>query len=171
MRTKDIVLTGLFIALGLVLPMAFHGVTNAGSIFAPMHIPVLVCGMLLGPVCGGICGLLTPILSSVLTGMPPAPVLPAMAVELTVYGLMTGLLMRTLKMEDSLVKNYVVLILAMLCGRIIAGLVRALILNAGSYSMAAWVTAYFVTGLPGIGIQLVLIPAIVRALQKSGIAR
>lgn len=171
MKTKDIVLTGLFIALGLVLPMAFHGVPNAGSIFSPMHIPVLVCGMLLGPVCGGICGLLTPILSSVLTGMPPAPVLPGMAVELTVYGIMTGLLMKTLKMEDSLVKNYIALILAMLCGRIIAGLVTGLILNAGNYSLNAWVTAYFVRGLPGIGIQLVLIPAIVRALQKSGIAR
>ena len=35
-------------ALCVVLPMAFHSIQNAGAIFCPMHIPVLLCGLLVG---------------------------------------------------------------------------------------------------------------------------
>ena len=167
MKTKNLILTALFIALGLVLPMAFHAIPNGGSIFSPMHIPVLVCGLVVGPVEGLICGILTPVLSSVMTGMPPAPVLPGMVLELAVYGLVSGLMMRFMKDNKSFVKIYIALIVAMLCGRIAAGLLNALVLNVGSYSLPVWVTAYFVRGLPGIITHLILIPLVVRAIQKA----
>ena len=41
------VLTAVMVALCVVLPGAFHSV-GLGSTFAPMHIPVLMCGLLCG---------------------------------------------------------------------------------------------------------------------------
>ncbi|MBQ5444358.1 MAG: ECF transporter S component [Erysipelotrichaceae bacterium] len=168
-NTRNLILTAMFIAIGVVLPQAFHMIPNAGSVVLPMHIPVLIAGFAVGPLLGAICGFFTPLLSHLIFGMPPAPVLPSMLCELTVYGLMTGLLNKVVKIENGLVKNYVVLIGAMLCGRITYGILNALIFKAGSYSMAAWTSAAFVTALPGIIIQLVLIPILVDRLKKANL--
>ncbi len=170
MKTKPLILTALFIALGIVLPMAFHAVPNGGTLFSPMHIPVLMCGLLAGPLYGLCCGILAPLLSSLLTGMPPAPVLPGMLVELAVYGLMSGVMMYLLRKDKSLAKVYIALIVAMLCGRIAGGLANALVFQAGSYSFQMWTAAYFVRGLPGIITHLIVIPLLVRALQKGNLA-
>lgn len=166
-QVKKAIITAVCMALCVVLPLAFHAVPNAGSIYLPMHIPVLLCGLICGWAFGLACGVVGPLLSSLLTGMPPAAVLPAMMIELAVYGIVAGLgmaLVRTKKLSADL---YISLIAAMLVGRIIAGAAKALIFAAGSMTMAAWATSYFVTSLPGIVIQLILIPAIVIALEKA----
>ena len=168
-KTKQIVLTALFVALGVALPQAFHAIPNAGSIFLPMHIPVLISGYAVGPVFGLLCGILTPLLSHLIFSMPPAPVLPGMLCELAMYGLMSGLLNKVVNIENRLVKNYVVLIGAMLCGRVTYGILNALVFKAGSYSLQAWISAAFVTAIPGIIIQLVLIPILVDRLQKANL--
>ncbi len=165
--TRKIVLSAMFIAIGVVLPQAFHMIPNAGSVILPMHIPVLVAGFAVGPVLGAICGFLTPLLSHLIFSMPPAPVLPSMLCELSVYGFMTGLLNQLLKMKKGIAKNYAVLILSMLCGRVTYGILNALIFRAGNYSLNAWLAAAFVTALPGIVIQLLLIPLLVDRLQKA----
>lgn len=167
MKTRQLVLTALFIAIGVILPQAFHAIPNAGSIFLPMHIPVLVSGYAVGPLFGLLCGILTPILSHFIFGMPPTPMLGQMICELGVYGLMTGVLNRTIKTRNGLVKNYLVLIGAMLCGRLTYGILNALVFRAGNYSLQAWTAAAFVTALPGIIIQLLLIPVLVDRLKKA----
>jgi niacin transporter len=168
-KTRKLVLTALLIAIGVVLPQAFHAIPNAGSIFLPMHIPVLIAGFAVGPLYGALCGILTPILSHLIFGMPPAMMLGQMICELAMYGFMTGLLNGLIKIENPLVKNYVVLILGMLAGRLTYGILNALIFKAGSYSMQAWLSAAFITALPGIAIQLVLIPILVTRLQKANL--
>ena len=165
-NTKKLVLTALSAAIGVVLPQAFHMIPNAGSVILPMHIPVLIAGFLVGPVYGLACGIITPLLYHLIFSMPPAPVLPGMLCELAVYGLMSGLLNKAVKMENQLAKVYVVLIGAMLCGRITYGILNALIFRAGSYSMQAWLSAAFVTAIPGIIIQLLLIPILVIRLRR-----
>ena len=166
-NTKRLILSGLCIALGIVLPVAFHSVANAGSIFLPMHIPVLLCGLICGWPYGLACGVITPLLSSVITGMPPMAYLPSMLCELAVYGFASGLLMRYVKTGKLLADLYVSLAGAMLLGRLVFGLLNALIFRAGDYSVAMWTTAAFVTALPGILIQLAVIPVLVLALKKS----
>lgn len=166
-NTKRLILSGLCIALGIVLPVAFHSVANAGSIFLPMHIPVLLCGLVCGWPYGLACGVITPLLSSVITGMPPLAYLPSMLCELAVYGFASGLLMRYVKTGKLLADLYVSLAGAMLLGRLVFGLLNALIFRAGDYSVAMWTTAAFVTALPGILIQLAVIPVLVLALKKS----
>ena len=68
-NTKHLIITALCMTLGVVLPMAFHMIPNAGSVMLPMHIPVLLCGLVCGPILGLICGIFTPVLSSLITGM------------------------------------------------------------------------------------------------------
>ena len=79
-NAKNLAFCALCIALCVVLPMAFHAIANAGMIFLPMHIPVLLCGLACGWPYGLICGVLGPLLSGVLTGMPGPAVLPGMMV-------------------------------------------------------------------------------------------
>ena len=144
--------------------------SECGSIFLPMHIPVLICGLLCGWQYGLICGILAPVLSSLFTGMPPAAILPAMLCELAVYGLITGICVYGIHTEKQIVKIYGSLITAMLVGRIVSGILKALIFNVGEYSFKIFITSSFLTGIPGILIQLIFIPVIMLALQKAGIA-
>ena len=166
-KTKKLVFAGLCVAIGVALPIAFHSIPNAGSIFLPMHIPVLLCGLICGPLYGLACGILAPLLSSLLTGMPPAAFLPSMLCELAVYGLVSGLLVRFVKTKSRVANIYISLLGAMLAGRLVAGALNALIFRAGEYSMQLWVAGSFVTALPGIAVQIVVIPLIVLALQKA----
>ena len=169
LKTQKMVFAGLCVAIGFLLPMAFHSVPGGGSIFLPMHIPVLLCGLLTGPLYGLLCGMLTPVVSGLLTGMPPAAILPSMLCELAVYGLVTGLLVQKNHFARPLAQTYLSLVCAMLAGRIVSGILKALIFSVGNYSFQIWMTASFVTALPGIAIQLVIVPVIIVALRKSQI--
>ena len=165
---KRMVLSALCVALCVVLPIAFHVIPNAGSALLPMHIPVLLCGLVCGWQYGLMCGVLGPLVSSILTGMPPAAVLPAMIVECGVYGCVAGLMMEYIHTGWLSADLYISLPAAMLVGRVVCGIANALIF-APDTSLAAWATASFVTALPGIMVQLVFIPAIVSALMRSGL--
>jgi LytS/YehU family sensor histidine kinase len=164
---KRSILTAVCIALCVVLPMAFHAIPNAGSIYCPMHIPVLLCGLIAGWPFGLLCGLAGPLLSSLLTGMPATAYLPIMMMELALYGLLTGLFMQLIHTRKIYVDLYISLVISLLAGRVLAGIARALIFAPGSYSISAWATGYFITCLPGLVIQLALVPTIVFALEKA----
>ncbi|MGE4353578.1 MAG: ECF transporter S component [Oscillospiraceae bacterium] len=164
---KKSIITAVCLALCVVLPQAFHAIPNAGSVYLPMHIPVILSGLICGWPYGLLCGLAGPALSTLFTGMPPVAYLPAMLVECVVYGFICGIMMQVIRTKNLYADLYISLVAAMLTGRVIAGIVKALIFAAGNYSMAAWTTGYFVTGLPGIIIQLILIPSVVFALMKA----
>ena len=160
------VLGALFTALCVVLPIAFHSIPDAGTVLLPMHIPVLVCGLICGWPYGFICGLLGPALSCVITSMPPMSILPAMMVECATYGAITGLILKFIHTKNLTLDLYIALIVAMIAGRVVSGIAKALIFSPG-ITMTAWITASFVTALPGIVLQLVLIPQVVRLLMKT----
>ena len=166
-KVKRSILTAVCIALCAVLPMAFCAIPNAGAVYSPMHMPVLLCGLICGWQYGLLCGIAGPLVSALITGMPPAAVLPGMLVECAAYGALTGLMMQLVHTKKVYPDLYISLLVAMLGGRIISGIAKALIFSAGSYSMTAWVTGSFVTSLPGIIVHLVLIPSIVYALMKA----
>ena len=167
-NVKRMTFSALCIALCVVVPMAFHVIPNAGSVMLPMHIPVLLCGLVCGWQYGFLCGLLGPLVSSVLTGMPLAAMLPGMMVECAMYGCVGGLMMARIRTGSLYADLYISLPVAMMAGRVISGIVKALILTPG-LSFAAWATASFVTALPGIGIQLLLLPTLIVALTRAGL--
>ena len=100
-HTKKIVFSAVMVAVGILLPMAFHAIPNAGAVFAPMHLPVLVAGFICGPLYGVLVGLVCPLLSFITTGMPNAATLPNMMVELFFYGGGAGLFFRLIKTKLS----------------------------------------------------------------------
>ncbi|MGN8719219.1 ECF transporter S component [Holdemanella porci] len=113
------------------------------------------------------CGILTPFISSVTTGMPPAMMLPQMMVELAVYGLVAGLCEKYISQKNEMTKLYMSLIIAMLAGRIVNGLVNTCILSTQGYTLSVFMMASFVTCLPGVILQLIVIPVLVRSLNKN----
>lgn len=170
MKTLNkIVFTAVCIALCIVLPMALHGIPNAGNLFSPMHIPALLCGLICGWQYGLLCGMIGPLLSSLITSMPVMANLPFMMLELAMYGLVAGLLMKYLHTKKTIYDLYLSLTASMLLGRITAGIARALAFTEGTYSFSLWTTSYFITCIPGIIIQLILIPILYFTLERSGL--
>lgn len=167
-QLKKLIVSGLLAAFGIILPQLLHAIPNAGAVLLPMHIPVLLCGLICGWQYGLACGVITPLLSYFITGMPPSAVLPGMLCELAVYGLVSGLVSRAFKPKNTAVAVYVPLVAAMFCGRATYGVLNALIFRAGAYSFATWISAAVITSWIGILIQLALIPAVMYSLKRAG---
>jgi len=167
---KKMVITAMLVALGIVLPMVFHMIPHglAGRALLPMHVPVLLAGLIVGPFLGFFAGLITPLFSSMTTGMPAAGLsMYSMMIELSVYGAVSGLVMRYVHTRKIVLDLYISLIAAMLVGRIVAGLAQALLLFNGVYVIGLWVTSYFTTSLPGIILQILFVPTIVITLERG----
>lgn len=165
-KNKNLILASLFIALGIALPLAFHMVPNGGKVFLPMHIPIYLCAFLCGWKYGLACAILTPILSSTLTGMPVGAMLPSMIIELSTYALVSAILNHKNIFKNRSIGIYSSLIPAMLTGRIIGGIFNAFIFNMPNYSFNAFISGYFIMGLPGIILQLVILPPMIILLEK-----
>lgn len=165
---KKATITALCIALCYVLPVVFHA-TGLGSAFSPMHIPVLLCGLVCGSGYGMFCGIAGPVLSSVLSGMPTVTQLIYFLPELTVYGFVTGLMMKLVRTKKLMVDLYISLAVAMLLGRLVGGIAEALFyLGSGqAFTIAAVAAGYFVTTIPGIICHLIVIPILVTTLMKA----
>ena len=165
-RTRWIAQTGLYLALAIVLPIGLHAFGVGGRIFLPMHLPVLLAGFLVGPVSGLAAGLLAPGLSHLITGMPPSYAVPLMSLELPLYGLVAGLAYNRLRLNV-----YIALLAAMIVGRLMfaLGLVVLGLFMDLPYTATVFLstTGPLVAGLPGIVVQIVLIPVVVAAVRRS----
>lgn len=165
--TKKLVLSAMFLGLALVLPFLTGQIPQFGSMLCPMHLPVLLCGFLCGGSYGLIVGALSPILRSFIFSMPPMfPTAFCMAFELATYGLVSGLLYQYLPKTKIMV--WVDLILAMVIGRIVWGSVMFIImgLNASAFGWNAFISSVLLGSIPGIILQLVLVPTLVIAIHK-----
>ena len=176
---KKLVLSAMFMAIGLVLPFITGQIQQIGSMLLPRHIPVLFCGLICGWQYGAVVGFVLPLLRYVLFGMPPIfPTGVSMSFELAVYGAVIGLIMQQLSKRNTTdsgknyVRNlYLALIGAMLAGRIVWGLVRFILARATMqpFTMEMFMAGAFLTAIPGIIVQLILIPGIMAALKRAGV--
>ena len=162
--------SSLLLAMALVLPFFTGQLREIGKMLCPMHIPILLCGYLCGWGWGLATGLLAPLLRSLLFSMPPMANAFPMAVELAAYGLMTGLLHRRLPKKPGLI--YVSLLTAMVTGRVIWGLVQFALsgLRGTTFTMELFLAGSVTNAIPGIALQLVLVPILVMVLEgrRSG---
>ena len=166
-QTKRLVLSGMFLALCMVLPFLTGQIPKIGSALSPMHIPVLICGFACGGVDGAAVGFIAPFLRNLMFGMPPILTAVAMAVEMAVYGLVAGLLYK--KLQKTVLNLYLSLAAAMLLGRIAWGITRFVIagLAGTEFSFAMFLSGAFVQAVPGIICHIVLVPLVVLALKKA----
>jgi len=175
-QIRNLTLAAMLIALGVVLPTLVG--PPVASRFLLMHIPALLAGFVIGPKYGLVVGFVTPFLRSVTIGQGMPPLMPtatAMAFELATYGFVAGLIYS--KVKQSIVNVYTALISAMIVGRIVYGVAMFILLvglslvDGRTYSFAAWWSGVVATSIPGIILQLVLIPLVVVALEKAGFMR
>ena len=170
---QNLVLSAMFLALGLVLPFVTGQIPEIGSMLLPMHIPVLLCGLICGWPYGAAVGFILPPLRYVLFGMPPIfPNGVAMAFELLTYGLLSGLLYSRARWH-CVISLYRCLIAAMIGGRVVWGVVRVLLTGVASepFTWQMFLSGAFLTAIPGIILQLVFIPAMMVALDRAGMVR
>ena len=165
-KTRELTIASMSLALGIILPQAFHMVPNAGIIFLPMHIPILICAFLLSPLYAFLVGTLCPIISHFVFQMPPTMMLGQMIVELSIYGLSASIFKNIICIKNDYLKTYIVLIISMLLGRLAYGLMNYFFFKASEYSFSIWLSTAFITSLPGILIQLIIIPILVINAKK-----
>lgn len=165
MSVRKITWSAFFICLGIILPMAFH-IFGLGKNFLPMHIPVLIGSLLLGAGSGAFIGAITPLLSCLLTGMPPLmpPVAFMMMFELALYAIIAAVLYKKLK-----INIYISLTAAIIAGRIFYGALAYLLFPLMGLQKVPFfypVTLGLMEGLPGIILQLIIVPLIVKILER-----
>ena len=164
---KKLSLAAMFIAIGLLLPFLTGQIKQIGNMLLPMHIPVLLCGLVCGKYYGAAVGFILPLMRSVLFGMPAMfPSASAMAFELAAYGFIVGMLYSLFKRQD-LRSLYLSLLGAMLGGRIIWGIVMSFMMGFGNFTFKAFLTSAFLNAVPGMILQLLLIPSVMLALDKT----
>lgn len=172
-NVKKLVIASLMLALAMLLPQIFGRIQALGTKFLPMHIPVLLCGFICGVRLGAICGALAPLLCSVIFGMPPMyPMAVAMAFELCAYGASAGVvkyIYKNAKLKRNIVYLYISLVAVMLSGRVVYGVVMIFIMLSKSqgYSFEVFLSSAFLSAIPGIILQLILIPIILSTLSKT----
>lgn len=165
----NLVLAAMFLALGIVLPFLTGQIKEIGNMLLPMHIPVMLCGLICGWQYGLIIGFATPLMRSMLFGMPVMfPNAFAMAFELATYGFVIGIMFS--KARWKCIKSlYRCLLIAMLSGRVVWGIVQMcfLGLGEGGFTLTMFVTSSFLNAIPGIVLQLVIIPSVMLILGKT----
>ncbi len=169
--TKNLTLSAMFLAIGMVLPFLTGQIPQIGNMMLPMHIPVLLCGLICGWQYGAVLGFVLPPLRYLVFGMPVLfPTGIAMAFELMTYGLVIGLVY-ALSRWKCILALYRALITAMIAGRLVWAAVQMILLgvSGSAFTMQMFLAGAFLNAVPGIVIQLVLIPAVMAALGKTGL--
>lgn len=168
---KNMTLAAMFLALGLVLPFLTGQIPQIGNMLLPMHIPVFLCGLICGWQYGAAVGFIVPLLRSAIFGAPAFfPEATGMAFELMTYGLVAGLLYSLSKWQ-CIRALYRCLIISMLAGRAVWGVVQVIQygVSGSSFTVKMFMAGAFTSAIPGIIIQLILIPVIMVALNRTGL--
>ena len=171
--TKKLTLSAMFIAIGLVLPIFTGQIPAIGNMLLPMHIPVFLCGLICGWQYGLIVGLVLPLMRTAIFGMPVLfPTAIAMAFELATYGFVSGWIYGHSRWQ-CVIALYRSIIAAMIAGRAVWGVVQVILLgvSGGAFTWQMFMAGAFLNAVPGIIIQLVLLPTVMVALNRTGLVR
>lgn len=168
-KVKNMVLAAMFLGIGQVLPFVTGQIPQVGKMLSPMHIPILLCGLICGWKYGLIVGAVCPLMRAVLFGMPALfPNAVGMSFELAAYGAVIGFLYQRVRRQN--IKTlYLCLITAMLAGRLVWGLAQIVLLGlTGSrFTLQMFLAGGFINAVPGIILQLILIPAVMLGLHRA----
>ncbi|MDZ7332476.1 MAG: hypothetical protein ONB31_10905 [candidate division KSB1 bacterium] len=164
--TQQITITGLFIALCVIVPFVFH-LAGLGMIFLPMFLPILLAGFIIRFPLAMLVGILGPIVSSVLTGMPPLfPTAVSMMVEGMAAAGLASFLFQARKMP-----LWLVLPLAVVAERIVRVAMIFSILPLFGLPAREWSIAEITLTLPGVALQLFLVPMVLFMLWRANVIK
>ncbi len=165
------IVIAVLLALGMVLPFLTGQLPTIGQAISPLHIPAFIAGLTCGWSRGMALGFVLPILRSIVFGMPPlvAVGIP-MAFELAAYAGVCGALYPLLRRRmKRLLAMLAALVIAMIAGRILGGAAKAIVMGitGSGFTFSMFISSYFVTTAAGAVIHLILVPAVVLALEKA----
>ena len=165
---RNLLLAAMFLAIGLVLPFFTGQIKEIGNMLLPMHLPVFLCALICGWQDGTAVGFIMPLLRFALFSMPRMPTALAMAFEMATYAFVAGFLYSRARWQCTRML-YRSLIIAMIAGRIVwaAAMIVLLGLSGGAFTWQMFISGAFLNAIPGIILQLVLIPAIMVALDRA----
>lgn len=160
---RQIPLTALFAALGVVLPPIFH-VFGLGSTFLPMFLPVMLGSMLLSWKFALVLASFAPMTSWLLTGMPPLvpPILPLMVAELILLAIICSVLHMHLHRSV-----WFTLLIAIIMDRLLLFIMVTFVAGWMNLDPAVFSIALVVSGLPGIVLQLLVIPQALKLIKQK----
>ncbi len=168
-NVKKLAVTTMLFAVGMVLPFFIGQIPAIGKMLLPMHIPVLLCGFIVGWQYGALIGFLLPIVRGLVFGMPPLyPNAVAMAFEMAAYGFVSGYLYSHARWQCTKML-YISLVTAMLAGRLVWAFAEVILLGIGGniFTWKMFAAGAFLNAIPGIIVQLTLIPLIMVALRRA----
>ncbi len=168
MKVKHISLGSTLLALGILLPFLTINQPQLGQVFLLMHIPALLAGFILGGKWGGLIGFLMPLMRSLIVGMPPLyPTALIMSFELMTYAFVAGII--TSKLSLKTMHVILALVIAMIAGRLVWGVMSVVLLSLENipFTFNIFITGAFITALPGIAIQLILIPTLIYFMVRA----
>ena len=171
-KLMKMILAAFCLALAYVMPFLTGQIPEIGSMLCPMHIPVLLCGFICGWPWGLVVGFAAPIFRSLTLGMPPLfPTAVCMAFELAAYGAVTGFMHRLLPKKKPYI--YCSLITAMIVGRLVWGAMMFLCtgIRGGSFTLTAFLSGALLNAVPGIIVQIVLVPILVMVLDNPKVLK
>ena len=166
------ILAALFLALAYIMPFLTGQIPQIGSMLCLMHIPILLCGFFCGWPWGLVVGLIAPLFRSLTMGMPPMfPTAVCMAFELAAYGAVSGLMHKILPKKKPYV--YCSLITAMIVGRMVWGgaMLICMGVQGNGFTGSAFLAGAVLNAIPGIAVQIVLIPILVMLLDRPNILK
>ena len=159
----------MFLALGMVLPFLTGQIPQIGSMLLPMHIPVFLCALICGWKYGTPMAFILPLLRSITFGMPVLyPTALAMVFELAAYAFIVGILYEKSRWQ-CIRALYRCMVAAMVGGRVVWGIVQVILLGlaGNSFGFQAFLAGAFLNAVPGIILQLILVPAIMVQLDRT----
>ncbi|MBR4360289.1 MAG: ECF transporter S component [Clostridia bacterium] len=171
LQVRRLTYAALYLAIAMVLPFVTGQIQQIGAMLCPMHIPVLLCGFMCGWPWGLAVGLVAPLLRSALFGNPlMLPTAVAMAFEMAVYGIVSGLLYHLLPKKKWII--YAILLISMISGRIVWGAAQLILagLTGGSFTWALFLAGAVTDAIPGIILHLALIPVLVITMERAGLS-
>lgn len=170
-KTYKLTLSSLFLAIGLVLPFLTGQIPELGNMLLPMHLPVMLCGLILGAPYGALVGIVTPLLRSLIFARPVLyPAALAMAAELATYGAVIGAIY-FLSKKKTLPMLYLALVSAMTVGRLVWGATMAALMGFSGFTFSYFLGEAVINAIPGIILQLILIPAVMLLIRRTSVGR
>ena len=168
-NTKNLTLSAMFVAIGLVLPFLTGQIPQVGNMLLPMHIPVFLCGLICGWRYGAVVGFTLPLMRYAIFGMPILfPIGISMSFELAAYGLVVGLWYGKSRWK-CIISLYRAMVAAMLIGRVVWGISQIIGMSGNVFTWKMFFAGAFFNAVPGILVQLILIPVIMLALNRTGL--
>lgn len=147
---------GLLLSAAVLLPAIAHMLGLPVRRILPMHWAVLLAGLVYGWRSGLLIGVAAPGLSHLLNGMPAMGILPAMSVELALYGLLAGMFREVFRMN-----HFLSIGLALVIGRI-AFVIAATLTGGYTSSLTEYLVVAMVPGAIAAAGQFVVVPLVAR---------